>query len=211
MSLQPTYNLTFTAGALLMNETCAVAEVYLETGCNWTTTKDRTFKENLMEKEKLSTNKRFFSLVKQRIEALNESELELLVHGSNSVKRLILLLAICKAHTFIFDFIFINVRECFFNMHEKVTHANFNEFFNEKKYIHPELESITDLTVSKVRQVVFRILEQAELIESIDTGILRRPYLPEKVEEIIVKDDPKWLGIFLYSNNEINNTRSLYE
>ena len=211
MSLQPTYNLTFTAGALLMNETCAVAEVYLETGRNWATTKDRTFKENLMEKEKLSTNKRFFSLVKQRIEALNESELELLVHGSNSVKRLILLLAICKAHTFIFDFIFINVRECFFNMHEKVTHANFNEFFNEKKYIHPELESITDLTVSKVRQVVFRILEQSELIESIDTGILRRPYLPENVEEIIVKDDPKLLGIFLYSNNEINNARSLYE
>ena len=211
MSLQPTYNLTFTAGALLMNETCAVAEVYLERGPNWTTTKDRTFKENLMEKEKLSTNKRFFSLVKQRIEALNESELELLVYGSNSVKRLILLLAICKAHTFIFDFIFINVRECFFNMHEKVTHANFNEFFNEKKYIHPELESITDLTVSKVRQVVFRILEQAELIESIDTGILRRPYLPENVEEIIVKDDPKLLGIFLYSNNEINNARSLYE
>ena len=208
---QKTYNLTFTAGALLMNETCAVAEVFLESGGNWDITRERALKENLMEKEKLSTNKRFFSLVKQRIEALNESELELLVHGSNSVKRLILLLAICKAHTFIFDFIFINVRECFFNMHEKVTHANFNEFFNEKKYIHPELESITDLTVSKVRQVVFRILEQAELIESIDTGILRRPYLPEKVEEIIVKDDPKWLGIFLYSNNEINNTRSLYE
>lgn len=32
-----------------------------------------------MEKERISTNKRFFSLVKQRIEALNESELELLV------------------------------------------------------------------------------------------------------------------------------------
>lgn len=62
-----------------MNETCTVAEVYLETGRNWATTKDRTFKENLMEKEKLSTNKRFFSLVKQRIEALNESELDLLV------------------------------------------------------------------------------------------------------------------------------------
>lgn len=211
MSLQATYNLSFTAGALLMNETCAVAEVYLETERDWAKTKERTLKENLMEKEKLSTNKRFFSLVKQRIEALNDSELELLVTGSNSVKRLILLLAICKAHAFIFDFIFINVRECFFNMHEKVTHANFNEFFNERKYIHPELESITDTTINKTRQVIFRILEQAEIIESIDTGILRRPYLPEKVEEIIVKDDPKWLGIFLYSNNEINNARSLYE
>lgn len=206
-----TYNLTFTAGALLMNETCAVAEVYLETGRDWEITKDRVFKENLMEKEKVSTNRRFFSLVKQRIEALNESELELLVSGNNSVKRLMLFLAICKAHALIFDFIFVNVRECFFNMQEKVTHANFNEFFNEKKYIHPELESITDLTVNKIRQVVFRILEQAELIESVDTGILRRPYLPERVEELIVKDDPKWLGIFLYSNNEINNARSLYE
>ena len=67
-----TYNLTFTAGALLMNETCAVAEVYLETGRDWEITKDRVFKENLMEKEKVSTNRRFFSLVKQRIEALNE-------------------------------------------------------------------------------------------------------------------------------------------
>lgn len=208
---EDSYNLTFTAGALLMNETCAVAEVFLETGRDWEITKERTFKENLMEKDKVSTNKRFFSLVKQRIEALNEDELDLLVSGSNSVKRLILLLAICKAHALIFDFIVGNVRDCFFNMNEKVTHANFNEFFNEKKYIHPELESITDLTINKIRQVVFRILEQSELIESIDTGILQRPYLPEKVEEMIVKDDPKWLGIYLYSNNEINNARSLYE
>ena len=96
-------------------------------------------------------------------------------------------------------------------MNEKITYANFNEFFNEKKYIHPELESITDLTVNKIRQVIFRILEQAELIDSADTGILQRPYLPEKLEEIIVKDDPKWLGIYLYSNNEIGNIRSIYE
>lgn len=96
-------------------------------------------------------------------------------------------------------------------MHEKITHANFNEFFNERKYVHPELEAITDLTLRKIRQVIFRILEQAELIESIDTGILRRPYLPEQIERIIVKDNPKWLGIYLYSNNEINNAISLYE
>ena len=105
MLVEKEYNITFTAGALLMNETCAVAEVFLETGRNWEETKERTFKENLMGKDKVSTNKRFFSLVKQRIEALNEDELDLLVSGSNSVKRLLLLLAICKAHALIFDFI----------------------------------------------------------------------------------------------------------
>ena len=206
-----TYNLTFTAGALLMNETCAVAEVYLESGREWEKTKECAFGENVMRKDKVSTNKRFFSVLNQRIEALNEEELDLLVSGSNSIKRLILLFAICKAHSLIFDFLFFNVRDCFFNMNERVTHANFNEFFNEKKYIHPELESITDQTVNKIRQVVFRILEQAELIDSVNTGILQRPYLPERLEEVIVKDDPKWLGIFLYSNNEISNIRSIYE
>ncbi len=164
-----------------------------------------------MGKEKISTTKRLFSLIKQRIETLDKSEQKLLKEGSNSEKRLILLLAICKAHTMIFDFIAVNVRDCFYNMSEKVTHANFNEFFNEKKYVHPELETITDLTQSKIRQVIFRILEQSELIESVDTGILQRPYLSEKVERIIVEDNPKWLAIYLYSNNEISNACSLYE
>lgn len=62
-----------------------------------------------------------------------------------------------------------------------------------------------------MKQVVFRILEQLEIIESVNLGLLQRPYLPESVERAIVKDDPKWLAAFLYSNNEISNAISLYE
>ena len=188
---QETYNIGFTAGAAMLNEMLAVAEAFLDCDGDWEKTKDKTFKENLME--------------------MNEVELSLLVEGTAAVRRLIVLLAICKAHSFIFDFISENVRECFYNQYEKVTQANFNEFFNEKKYIHPELEAVTDQTVAKMRQVVFRILEQLEVIESVDTGLLQRPYLPEKVERAIVKDDPKLLAAFLYSNNEISNAISLYE
>jgi predicted transcriptional regulator len=61
-----------------------------------------------------------------------------------------------------------------------------------------------------MRQVLFRILEQTEIIEDAQSGILRRPYLSEKVEQTIVKDDAKWLAIFLYSNNEISNLHELY-
>lgn len=123
---------------------------------------------------------------------------------------LIVLLAICKAHSFIYDFISEYVRDCFYNQYEKISYANFNEFYNEKKYEHPEIEQVSELTVAKMRQVVFRILEQTELIEDAESGILRRPYLSESVERQIVKDDPKWLAIYLYSNNEINNLRDLY-
>lgn len=111
---------------------------------------------------------------------------------------------------FYLDFIRENVREAFYSLHDRVSYANFNEFFNEKKYIHPELEAITELTIAKIRQVVFRIMEQTELIESTETGILRRPYLTEQMEQVIVKDHPRWLTIFLHSNNEINHLISIH-
>lgn len=202
--------MSFTAGAAMLNEMHAVAEALVECDGDWERTKDKTFKENLMEKEKMSSNIRYFALMKQRLEVLNEVELRMLVNGTVAVRRLIVLLAICKAHSFIYDFISENVRDCFYNQYEKISHANFNEFYNEKKYEHPEIEQVSELTVAKMRQVVFRILEQTELIEDTETGILRRPYLSEAVERLIVKDDPKWLAIYLYSNNEINNLRDLY-
>lgn len=206
----PTYNLTFTAGSAMLNETHAVAEALCECSGDWKATKEKTFRENLMEKDKLSTNQRVFALIKQRLEALNEEELQLLIDGSMAVRRQIVLLAICKAHPFIFDFIRENVREAFYALHEKISHANFNEFFNEKRYVHPELEAITDLTVAKMRQVTFRILEQTELVESAETGILRRPYLTQLTERVITQDHPQWLTIFLYSNTEISRLTSLY-
>lgn len=204
------YNMAFTAGAAMLSETLAVAEAYLDCGQDWELTREKTIKENLMSKGKLSSNQRYFQLMKQRIEVLNNEEIQMLVHGSVSARRQLILLAICKAYRLIFDFINENVRECFYNFHESISHANFNEFFNEKKYEHPEMEKISELSIYKMRQVIFRILEQTELIESAESGELRRPYLTEELERMIVKDDAKWLAIYLYSNNEISNLHDLY-
>ena len=204
------YNMSFTAGAVMLNETNAVASALLDCNGDWDKTKEITFKENLMQKDKAASNARYFALMKQRLETLNQAELEMLVNSTVAVRRQLVLLAICKAHPFIYDFISENVRDCFYNQYEKVTHANFNEFYNEKKYEHPELEQVSEDTVYKMRQVTFRILEQTELIEDINSGILRRPYLSEAIERLIVRDDPKWLAIYLYSDNEISNLRDLY-
>lgn len=205
-----TYNMSFVAGAAMMNETYAVAIAYLECDGDWNLTKEKIFRENLMIKNKLSSNQRYFLLMKQRIETLNKDEIQFLVNGTVAVRRAIVLLAICKAHSLIYDFIAENVRDCFYNLHEKVTHANFNEFYNEKKYEHPELEQVTEKTLIKVRQVIFRILEQTELVETAENGMLKRPYLTEDLERLIVKDGAKWLAIYLYSNNEISNLNDLY-
>lgn len=127
-----TYNMSFVAGAAMMNETYVVAKAYLECDGDWNLAKKKTFRENLMEKDKLSSNQRYFLLMRQRIEALNEEEIQVLVYSTVAVRRAIVLLAICKAHLLIYDFITENVRDCFYNLHEKVTHANFNEFIMKR-------------------------------------------------------------------------------
>lgn len=207
---EQTYNMSFTAGALMVNETHAVAEAFLECDHDWKLTREKVFRENIMAKEKQKSSERYLSLMKQRIETLNEMELRVLIDGNMMEKRQIILLTICKAYPFIFDFIREAVGECFYGMQQRITQATFNGFFNEKKYTHPELETITDNTIYKMKQVTFHILEQAELIESAETGEIRRPYLSEKMERLIVQDNPAWLAAFLYSNNEISNLAELY-
>ena len=112
--------MSFTAGAAMLNEMHAVAEAFVACDGDWERTKDKTFKENLKEKEKMSSNVRYFALMKQRLEVLNDAELDMLVNGTVAVRRLIVLLAICKAHSFIYDFISENVRDCFYNQYDKI-------------------------------------------------------------------------------------------
>lgn len=197
------YNLSFTAGAAMLTETRAVAEVLIEYDGDWKMVKERVFKENLLQKDKKSSNTRYYALIKQRLEALTPDELRLLAESPVAIQRQMVLLSICKAYRFIYDFINEAVRDAYFNQFEKVPKTAFNEFFNEKRYEHPELEKVTDNTVSKMRQVIFRILEQTEIIENAENGIIQRPYLRDSVEQAIVNDNPALLSAFLYSNSEI--------
>lgn len=203
MTSPATYNLSFTAGAAMLMETHAVAQILIECDGDWATTKKRVFDENVMQKDKLSSTSRYFALIKQRLEVLTTDEINLLANSPVAIQRQIILLAICKTYKFIYDFINEIVRDAYYNRYEKISKTSFNEFFNEKKYEHPELEKVTEKSVGKMRQVLFRILEQTELIEDVNSGILRRPYLNSTVEQTIVKDNPVLLAVFLYSNSEI--------
>lgn len=205
MSENEIYNLSFTAGAAMLVETHAVAEVLIECDGDWTKVKDRVFAENIMQKDKKSSTARYYALIKQRLDVLTPEELRLLSESPAAIQRQMVLLAICKAYRFIFDFINQYVRDAYFNQYEKVSKTAFNEFFNEKKYEHPELEKVTDKTVAKMRQVIFRILEQTELIDSAENGIIQRPYLRNIVEQAVLKDNPALLSVFMYSNSEIDN------
>ncbi len=70
MSENEIYNLSFTAGAAMLVETHAVAEVLIECDGDWNMVKDRVFAENIIQKNKKSSTVRYCDLIKQRMNVL---------------------------------------------------------------------------------------------------------------------------------------------
>ena len=71
--------------------------------------------------------------------------------------------------------------------------------------MHNELTEITEVTAKKVKQVVFKLLEQVGLITQIRNGIILKPIISSNVIDVIIEDDPALLYNFLFSNDEIKN------
>jgi hypothetical protein len=120
----------------------------------------------------------------------------------NSQKQLALV-GICKLYSFIKDFIIEVVREKFIALDFKLTDADFQSFLNRKVELHPELESFSESTLKKGRQVTWKILEQGGLIDSSQNRTIMPQFVNQRLMEEIRKDNPALLRLFLMSDLEI--------
>jgi len=141
----------------------------------------------------------------KRIETLTPKQREILINGDLASQRHIALLGVCKFHMFIRDFIVEVLREKFLVFDYMLTDGDYYSFYRRKAEYHPEMEKLTNLTVSKIRQVTFKILEQAGIIDNIKSRNMQFQILDQGVLEAIVGDNPEWLKIFLMSESDIIN------
>jgi hypothetical protein len=95
---------------------------------------------------------------------LSPGELEFLVEGSHQEQAYLLWLAVCRRYRFIADFAVEVLRERYITLKSDLTHEDFDSFFNRKSEWHLELDEITPATRSKLRQVLFKILREADLL-----------------------------------------------
>ena len=73
-------------------------------------------------------------------------------------------IAVCRRYRFIADFAVEVLRERYITLKSDLTHEDFDSFFNRKSEWHLELEEITPATRGKLRQVLFKILREADLL-----------------------------------------------
>lgn len=157
------YSMSFTTGSLFLRESVNVAGLYLDLG-NWISVREKVVTENLLQTRTLNTLKRVYREIVSRLRTLSLCELEFLIDCSPQEQAYLLWIAICRRYRFIADFAVEVLRERYLTLKNDLAHEDFDSFFNRKAEWHLELDEITLATRGKLRQVLFKILHEAELL-----------------------------------------------
>ena len=178
------YDFSYTAASLRLQEMILVAKAFLEKR-----TIDLT---NELGNGKSSTGKRLLAEFQKRINQLTQEELNILINGDLTSQKQIAFLSICKSSYFIRDFILEVIREKYLIFDYQITDGDYISYYRRKYEIHPEMEKLTEITEKKIKQVVFKILEQSGIINNIKSKIIQPQLLDETLINTIMIDNPNW-------------------
>ena len=157
------YSMSFTTGSLFHRESVELAALYLDLG-DWNSVRDKVVAENLLQSRTLNTLKRVCREVISRLRTLRSGELAFLVDGNHQEQAYLLWLAVCRRYRFIAEFAVEVLRERYITLKSDLAHEDFDSFLNRKSEWHLELDEITPATRGKLRQVLFKILREADLL-----------------------------------------------
>jgi len=198
------YIFSFTGASALIAETLVIAEEY-DRLKDWKAVEKSLLDKNLLNKVKQATFKREFSEIKKRLSLLTQDQLQVMNQGSLDDAKAMILLSLVKAYSFLRDFIVEVIRNKYLLFDTVVSETDYIKFVNDKSLSHNELTAITEVTAKKVKQVIFKLLEQVGLITKTKNGSILKPILNCKIIDVIIEDDPALLYAFLFSNEEIKS------
>jgi hypothetical protein len=194
------YDFSFTAVSLRINEMVLVARAI----------KDEIEVDyvNDLGAGKSSTGKRMLTEFKKRISLLTKEEIEILIAGDFIAKRQIAFVSICKTYAMIKDFAIEVLREKMLVYDYQISEGDYISFYRRKVDLHEKMESLSIATEKKIRQVIFRILAEAGLINDTKERIIQPQIVDHDVANSIILDNAAWLRVLLLSDMDIQKFKS---
>lgn len=157
------YRMSFSTGGLFHKESVLVAECFCRLK-DWEKTRKQILDENILMARTNASLKRNTQEIILRLKNISESVVKVIPDCCPDMQRKIIWYAVCETYDFIKDF----AREVIVNKHQtmqyQIDYSDFEEFFNSKTLWHTELERLKPKTIDKLRQVLFKILREAEII-----------------------------------------------
>lgn len=187
------YSMSFTTGSLFRQESVQVAALFLEYQ-DWNKVRDRVLSENLLQFRTMNTLKRVCREIFSRLKTLSPDELTLLVHSATQEQGYLLWLAICRRYKFIEDFAIEILRERYLTLKKDLPYEEFDAFFNKKSDWHERLNTIKPATKAKLRQTLFKMLREADLLTG--NNIIQAAMLSPKLLRAVQQENKDSILIF---------------
>ena len=157
------YAASFTTGGLFHRESLLLVEQFLRLE-NWQRVCAKVSDENLLQLRAGSSSKRVYREIESRLKTLTLAEMSFLLSGSHHDQAYLLWVAVCRHYQLVGDFAIEVLRERFTAHNTTLGYDDFDAFFNRKAEWHPELDQLAESTRKKLRQVLFRMLREANLL-----------------------------------------------
>ena len=187
------YRLSFGTGNAYINASNLILRKYFENK-DWKETEKYTIENNILQTNSLSSAKRIFREVSLRLKSLSNKEQEFFIRSNYIDQSILIWISICRTYKFIGDFSSMIISEKFNSYQLKMNYNDFNYFYEQQKVYHEELNLLKDSTRKKLRQVIFRIMKDLNIISQTKEIT---PLLPSMELKEISKLTRKDLKLFL--------------
>ena len=187
------YRLSFGTGNSYINESNLILNKYLENK-DWEETQKYSIENNILQTNTLSSAKRIFRETSLRLKSLSHQEQEFFIRSNYLDQSILIWIAICRTYKFIGDFASTIIIEKFNSYQLEMEYSDFNYFFENQQFFHEELRTLKDSTRKKLRQVIFRIMKDLNIISK-NKEIT--PLLPSIELKEVTKSTRKDLKLFL--------------
>lgn len=194
------YRLSFTTGGIFLQEAPLVAERYLALR-DWAQTRAEIRSQNLLQVRTASAALRLSKELVTRLERLEVPELEELREASLRDRGYLLWAAACRRYAFIHDFAVEVLREHHLLLRRQISFGDYDAYYNAKALWHTELDEIAPSTQHKLRQNLFRMLREADLIS--DQQHIQPAMLSPRLAQLLARRGREELLVFPSTDNEI--------
>jgi len=185
------YNGEIVAGSLLVKESREVAELLLR-GLNEKEFYKEVLISNVLQKRSPASAKRQAKLIRNRLLPLHQDFWNIIQDGSHEQSTQALLAASIVHSRLLGDFIKQVIQLQIKTFQKQVSYREWDNFFEECKHREPAAAQWAESTTKKIRQVIFRILAEAKIIDSTRSMYLIPFSLLPEVKELLVRHEESY-------------------
>ncbi len=182
------YRFSFTAASLMVSELVVLAKLLISSDFEY----DK-ISHNEIKRDREATRKREFSELVLRLKTLTNEEIKILGEGNIENQKLISFLACVRLYRIVREFVEEVILEKILIYDNILSSRDISAFMYNKSLENKEIENLTEGTQKKIQQVIFKILEQAGIIDSVRAKKIQIPYLDFNLQNILSEQDKKYL------------------